>query len=181
MGFLPNDYQKPPNESAYMKLEEGKNRFRVLSDATVGYELWIDRKPIRKVNSSDFTSEQLGISDINSYTGKRSVPKHFWAFAVYNYKEKKIMILQIKQKTIQDSILSLIDDPEWGSPLEYDMEVAKVVEDKKTTYSVVPKPHKPVEEAVKKEYEGMNIKLQALFDGGDPFNSETVNPKDISF
>lgn len=176
MSFLPNDYQKPPKENNYMKLEEGKNRFRVLSDATVGYELWIDRKPVRKLNSSDFTSEELSKSDTNTYTGKRSVPNHFWAFVVYDYKEKKIKILQLKQKTIQEALASLIDDPEWGTPFEYDIEITKTLEEKKTTYSVTPKPHKAMDEAITKEYAGMTINLAALFTGEDPFKVEGANP-----
>lgn len=36
--FLPEGYDKIPSTSRYMKLEEGKNVFRVLSRAIVGWE-----------------------------------------------------------------------------------------------------------------------------------------------
>jgi hypothetical protein len=180
MSFLPTDYQTPETPTNYLnKFEEGKTRIRILSSAIVGYELWVDRKPIRRLSDTEFTNDQLNKSDISTFTGKKKLPEHFWAFAAYDYKNKKIVIAIIKQKTVQQGISSLIDDPEWGSPFEYDIEVTKVKEEKKTKYSVTPKPHKALDKAIKEEYEGMKINLKALYEGADPFETERVNPEDV--
>ncbi len=180
MSFLPTGYETPETPTNYLnKFEEGKTRIRILSSAVVGFELWVNKKPIRKLSSEDFTNEELINADMNTFTGKKKLPEHFWAFVSYDYKNKKVVIAVIKQKTVQQGISSLIDDPEWGSPFEYDIEITKVKEEKKTKYSVTPKPHKPLDKSVKEEYEGMSINLKALFDGSDPFNNENVDPSSI--
>lgn len=178
--FLPKGYKE--DAGGYMKLEEGENRFRILSSAVVGYEYWNEdkegnRRPIRKHMDEDLIMSEIQEPD---------KVKKFWAFIVYNYKEEAIQILELTQKGLKMAISSLIKNPKWGSPINtYDLVINREGKDKGTKYSVVPDPKettdKKITEAFKKKY----VDLEALFRGDDPFlkmtgkMNENVDPDSV--
>jgi len=149
-----------------MKFLEGKNKFRVLAPATIGFEYWVDeegkRKPVRHRDFMDVPNEFKGEC------------KHFWAFPVWNYNEGKVQILEITQKGIMATMTVLSLDEEWGNPTGYDIIVTREGSGLETEYSVVPVPHKELEENA--DISGVNV--EALFDGEDPF--EAVESKEMS-
>jgi hypothetical protein len=162
MDFLPKDYETPKSSGAYMKFLDGKNKFRILGSAIVGYEWWIEtseggRKPGRSRTFQE--AVELGIEPI----------KHFWAFPVWDYKEEAVKILEVTQKGIMSSIKALVDDEDWGDPKEYDISVTRTGEKMETKYSVTPSPKKPVDAGIVAMYKDMDIKLDALYSGADPF------------
>ena len=159
MDFLPQGYEGVPKTSGkYLKFEEGVNKFRVLSSAITGYLDWsADKKPIR-------TKDQPRQS-----VNPQKPAKHFWAFVVFDYKSQEVKILEITQATIQSAIYDLHLDANWGSPLNYDITVKKTGKDMETKYSVIPTPPMPLNQEIKKLYEGLHIDLNALYDNGDPF------------
>lgn len=176
--FLPQGYELPKSESSYLKLQQGDNKFRILSKPIVGWVDWKDKKPYRfpmdKKPAQAFSPTQ----DI----------KHFWAFVVWDYATKKISIFELTLKGVQTSITGLMANPDWGSPLNYDITVNKVGSTLgDTKYTTVPSPPKPVHEKIAALYADTPIKLEALFEGKDPFdvtNPEAVNnyasPAEIS-
>jgi len=176
MSFLPEGYEIPET-SNYMKFEEGENRFRILAGfnqtkkAIMGVEYWVTkddgkRYPKRLKPGIPVPVEEL---ELNPKTGEVDIPKHFWAMPVYNYNAKKIQILEITQKSIQQGIMSLSNNPKWGDPLAYDIVVTQTKEGGKTSYSVTPDPKEEVSEDIAKMYKSMYLNTAALFDGGDPF------------
>jgi hypothetical protein len=98
-------------------------------------------------------------------------PKHFWAMVVYNFDEKAIQILEITQKSILESLQNYIHNPDWGDPRDYSITVTREGEKLGTKYEVVASPHKPTPKEVLEEYKKMNINLEALFDGKNPFDA----------
>lgn len=170
--FLPSDYREVTS-SNYMRLQDGTNTFRVLSHAIVGQEYWkiVDGKktPIRVRQGV-----AISMTDLNDFDEKGQVkmPKPFWSFVVYNKNESKIQILELTQKTVKTAIKSLIDNPKWGDPTAYDINIVKEGQKFETTYTVTPDPKEELDKAIIKQYEDMNINLEALFDGADPFNSK---------
>lgn len=167
--FLPSDYKVQSPNSGYMKLEEGDNRVRILTKPLLGFELWINQKPRRIRMTGAFTQEDLDKADVSSYTGKKRSPAHFWAMTVWNYAEKKVQILQLNQVSIQREIANLSNDPDWGSPLDYDISINKREENSIVKYSVTPKPKKELMPDVKQIIKDTPVNLDALFDGGNPF------------
>jgi hypothetical protein len=99
--------------------------------------------------------------------------------AVWNYSEEKVQILEITQKGIQKSIRALSKDEDWGSPLGYDLVVTRSGQKLETEYQVTPKPAKKLDAAIDTAYKDMNIRLEALFDGEDPFNSVKVEEAEV--
>lgn len=174
MSFLPKGYEMPKDPSRYMKLEEGQNTFRVLSEAITGWEYWTEedgnRKPMR-VRDFDELPEK-----VRTATDKQEQAKHFWAFAVYNTTTKEIQVFEVTQRSIMKMLGALINDEEnWGDPKKYNITITK----KKTgsnpfdvEYSVMPLPPKPLDPGIVKLYEDMQVKLEALFAGKDPFAAD---------
>jgi hypothetical protein len=169
--FLPKDYETPEIPSPFMELEEGTNTFRVLSSAIVGYKWWVDdgqegRKPIRVRTADDVPEE------VKNATVWRAQAKHFWAFAVYNYQTKSIQVLELKQQSIMKAIEAFEKNPKWGNPKRYDLIIEKVSTGSKdwdVEYHVIPEPPTSVDEGIAELARMVPVRLDALYDGGDPF------------
>lgn len=162
MNFLPQGYQTPKTSGYYMKLQDGENKIRILSQPILGWEDWKDNKPVRF---------RFNEKPLKSFDPKKPI-KHFWAFIVWNYNEEQIQILQITQATLKKGIEALCNDADWGAPYFYDIKIIKKGEMKETEYMVNPLPHKPVSKEVIKEFNNRKCNLDALFVGEDPFSSE---------
>ena len=172
MSILPKDY-KEPDTSNYMRLKQGENRFRVLSEAIVGMEYWKDdgenRKPVRKQSG-----EKIDMSDLETdpKTGELKMPKHFWAFVVWNYQSEKVQILELTQATIRRKLIALDSNKKWGDFREYDITITKEGEGFDTTYETMPDPKSKIDGGIVQMAKDMHINLKALFTGEDPFTSE---------
>lgn len=168
-GFLPDGYSVPSATDKYMKLKPGENKFRILSAPILGWEYWIDtpeggRKPLRKPLDKPFNQDEADDPE---------KIKQFWAMVVWNYQEKKIQILEVTQRGIQKNLETLSRDEDWGSPVQkYDLVITRAGEDLNTKYEVFPKPAKALDTVILNEYKEMNINLNALYAGEDPFASE---------
>lgn len=168
--FFPTEDYKIPVASNYMKLLEGENRFRVLSSAVIGWEYWnVDNKPVR--SKDEFDGIPADIKLVKDKNGKITPAgvSHFWAFVVWNYDAKRVQILEIKQKGIMQYIQSLVKNPKWGSPKGYDLVITRTGSGFDTEYSTVAEPHSVIDYAITEKYESMNINLEALYTGDDPF------------
>lgn len=160
MTFLPNDYTLPVSGGNYTKLDQGETKLRILSDAITGYEYWnTENKPVR---SDQYPGDTPDIRE-------DSKPKHFWAMVVYNYSTKTVQIWQVSQKSIQNSLLNLVQDSDWGSPKDYDIKIKREGEGLDTRYQLSPSPKSKVSEDITRAYEAKPVDLKKLFTGEDPF------------
>jgi len=170
--FLPEGYEMPSN-TLYMKFQEGINSFRVLDKPIVGMEYWKTKEDGKRVPIRKRMGERIEVNDleINPKSGKIENPQHFWAMVVWNYKDKAIQILEIKQKTVLEAIKGYIDNPKWGSPTEYDINVTKSGSGLETKYLIDHDPKEELDADIKQQYKEMKININALFDGKDPFTT----------
>ncbi len=174
MTFLPTDYSIP-NESNYMRFEQGANKFRVLSTAIIGWEWWEETKEGRRPKRVRTWKEAVS-------QGQEPL-KHFWAFVVWNYASNKVQILEITQKSIMRVINDYVSNPDWGLPQGYDLTVKKTGDGLETEYSVIASPHKPTPTEATLEYKDTVINLEALFEGKDPFKAtqeQDVSSEDVA-
>ena len=168
MSFFPQEDYKLPVSSNYMKFQEGDNTFRVLSSAVVGWEYWnTQNKPVRVHDKPEEIPENIKTEKDGSIK-----INHFWAFAVYNYEAQKIQILELTQKGIMKTIHGLVKNPKWGDPKGYDITVTRVGTGLDTEYGAVPNPHTPLAGETKEQYEKLNIDLDGLYSGKDPFGKK---------
>lgn len=192
MSFLPDDYREPVT-SNYMAFDPGENTFRVLSDASIGWEYWKtvikDGKSVRgPIRIKGMEAPRLPITEfeVNPKTGNLDTPSLFWAFVVYNRNAEKVQILEIKQSGIRKALLALAKSKSWGDITKFDITITKVGQGKETEYSVMPCPKEPLDDGIKQLYKDMNINLEALFAnnglGADPFNfaTETIDTAKIA-
>ena len=176
--FLPKDYKVPSN-SNYMRLKDGENTFRILSSAIIGYEYWNDKnKPVRSKERPTEIPDDIKIEKDGSYN-----LKHFWAFIVWNYEEKRVQILEITQSSIQNAIKAgLVGNSRWGDPEKYDITVTRTGTGFDTEYMTQGNP--PIDEPdpkILEAYKKMAINLEALYKGEDPFAKiNTVQTDEIT-
>lgn len=174
-GWAPPGYKVPKAVGDYMRLEDGANKFRVLSPLVTGYEYWnTENKPVRLREMPGTPPADCRIED----KGGKKI-KHFWAFVVWNYAVAKVQILELTQSSIQTSILDLVENTDWGTPTEYDITVTRKGQKLDTEYTVHPSPHKPIPADAVEAFKATKIDLDKLFDGGDPVEHET--PGDDAF
>ena len=157
--FLPQDYQAPKGANFYMKFQDGENKFRILSAPILGWEDWLDKKPVR----FHFNEKPAKPND-----PKKPV-KHFWSMIVWNYNEEEIQILHVTQASIRNAIESFCNDTDWGAPYFYDIKVIRKGEALETEYTTNPVPHKKIHPMVVDRFNERRINLDALFDNDDPF------------
>lgn len=158
--FLPQNYEAPKAPTSYMKIQQGENKIRILSQPILGWEEWTkDKKPVR------YHYDKKPDKPLNP----KEPPRHFWAFIVWNYNEEAIQILQVTQAGIRKGLEALCKDSDWGEPYHYDIKIIKEGEEMKTKYMVNPLPHKPISSHIIEAFNEKPIKLEALFDGDDPF------------
>lgn len=156
--FLPKDY-KLPDSNSFMKFVAGKNKFRIMSPLTTGYEYWTnENKPVR--SREPFGLIEDGKTDEN---GKVNI-NHFWAVVVYNYATESLQLLEITQKGIQKYILGLVNDPDWGKPQGYDLVVTREGDGLNTKYTVAANPHKEMDAEIVAAYEASDLDPESLFE-----------------
>jgi len=156
--FLPRGYELPKPTSAYVTLEEGDNRLRILSNAAIGWEAWIDGVAHRiEGEENKFDDDSVDMGDYG--------PKlyHFWAFLVWNADLKKVQIWQVSQRSILSGLWNLLQQEEWGDPRNYGLIVTKTVTKKKTEYKVVGVPPKPLSEDIKAALASTTLSLDKVF------------------
>lgn len=166
---IPKDAEIPASTSQFVKLKDGPNRFRVLSDVTVGWEGWKDNKPFRHPgNVCRIKPEQV---DLNK--NQRPNINYFWAMVVWDYSEKRVRVLELTQKTIMSVLYDYEKNADWGDLKNYDIEIIRKKENDKVAYNVVAIPPKPLSPEIITAYEEAEVKLEKIFDGEYPMPEKT--------
>ena len=171
---IPKGTEIPRGSGQFMKLQDGKNKLRVLSDVLLGWEGWKDKKPFRhegqvcQIKPEQVDLNQNGLPNIN----------YFWAMVVWNYTDKKVQVLEITQKTVMGPLYELEQNTDWGDLKDYDVEINKKKEGDKTKYYVLGIPPKPVSKEILEAYVKSDVDLKKLFLGEYPMNKEEVTSDD---
>lgn len=159
---LPIGFEKLKTEKPYInlgKLPEGEHKFRIVSRPIAGWIDWMDRKPCR------FRPEDKPKS---SFDPEKQV-KPFWAMHVWDYSREGLFVMEVTQKGIQKSLESYAINEDWGDLTSYDIKIKKEGSGIETEYTVIPVPHKPLPKNAQEAVEGSKIRLEALYEGKDPW------------
>lgn len=166
--WIDDDYTVPSGGSPFMKFEDGENLVRILAKPTFGWELWIDNKPVRHKTKEEFSKQDLADADINSFSGERGRPQHFWVMPVWNYREKGVQLLQINQSSVQSQLLALVRNPKWGNLDKYDVVIEKGKQGKQTKYTTQAQPPAKLEKEVEEAWANVILNMDEYFTGGRP-------------
>ena len=161
--FLPDGYDDLKTTKNYWRLsqmKEGDNRLRIVSKPIAGWVDWQNNKPIRsrpqdKPKSSVDASKPF---------------KAFWACYVWDYAREALFVLEITQNSVLKALAAFGSDADWGDFTKYDIKIKKEGSGKDSKYQVTPMPHKPLGESILKALAGSPIRLEALYEGLDPWN-----------
>ncbi len=171
---------KIPKSSQFGKLQDGVNKFRVLSDIVYGWEGWKDNKPFRHQGEvCKIKPEQV---DLNQ-NGKPNI-NYFWAMVVWNYQTQQVQVLELTQKTIMTPLYDLEMNEDWGDLKNYDIQIKKEKVGDKTNYTTLGIPPKPLSSEIGQAYEESDVDLNKLFEGEYPMpsdDSEEIKPEDMPF
>ena len=176
--FLPDDYEVPKDEK-FLKFKEPETKFRFLSSPVLGWVGWnSEKKPVRKRDRKEFRRGEV-IED-----AKNKI-RHFWAAPVWNYKANRVQLLEITQSSIQGKIKNYAKDPDWGSPVAYDLKVIKKGDGMDTEYDVIALPKRDAGATIEdhwREAQKAGFNLAAIFGiQGDPFgDGHGAPPEDDS-
>ena len=160
--FLPDGYEDLKTEKAYWKMKdmkEGDNRLRIVGKPIAGWLDWHDKKPMRYRPNN---------KPAKPYNQEKPI-KAFWAFHVWDYARESLFILEISQSRLLKSLTAIENDSDWGDFTKYDIKINKSGSGKDTRYGLTPLPHKPLSDAIQKAVDKSPVRLQALYDGGDPW------------
>jgi len=169
----------------WMEVSEGtgKNRrtfqrfkCRVLGKAVAGVVAWTaDNKPARFKSESEIpASFNWRLHGDGQHKGKKELPKGFWAFPVWDYEVNEVRVWEVTQAGLKDALRALTANPEWGSPLGYDLTATREGKGFDTKYALAPSPKSavPVEAAQAwNDAVAAGFDLERLFSGGDPFSA----------
>jgi len=166
--FIPAGYQQPTSAGGFTKLENGENKFRILSSPLLMWLEWRDGKPIRHPFKQGEAKPQKGNDQKDSV-------KHGWGLIVWNYKTQKIEVFELDKQDVISSLLALAEKPAWGHPKKYDIVITKKGSGMDTEYMTTPEPPSEPSDAIIEAYTETPIDLnQLLVSGGNPFISKNV-------
>lgn len=163
MSFLPDNYEPPTSSGNYFRANTGDNRVRILASPIIGYCSWVDGKPIRARTAQELPPPSKQGDKI----------RHFWALPIYNHDIKAIQVWEITQLTIMEKLTVYNNNPDWGSPVKYGLTVTKIVKGDNTSYELLPSQPKPLTDEILELYASTPVNLEALYEGGDPFDAVT--------
>lgn len=171
--FLPNGYESLKTEKAYWKMSQMKetgNRLRIVTKPIAGWLDWKDSKPFRYRPDAKPT---------RSFDPDKPM-KPFWAMYVWDYTREALFILEVTQSSILKSLTKIAKDEDWGDFLQYDLKIAKEGSGKETRYVLTPLPHKPLTDKILDSMKRSPVRLEALYEGRDPWTDLEPSPIDLS-
>jgi hypothetical protein len=160
------------SQGRYLKVADGESvRFRIMSQSALdGWEGWTEEnKPIRWPlcpKGEDFPA------NIKRRDNGSPDVKRFMCFVIWNYDLQMFQIAQFVQKQILAALQSYCEDPDWGHPNQYDLELSRAGTGRETKYTLIAKPHKKLAADIEKAYAEFFCDMSKLFDNGDPFTSD---------
>lgn len=91
----------------------------------------------------------------------------FWATYIWNYGTSCLEVAIFNQNSIIAGLEKLAANTEWGNFTGYDITITKNTKAKK--YVLTPSPHKPMALEIQKALKEDPVRLEALYDGGNPW------------
>lgn len=158
------------------RLQDGQSvRFRIVSPAAVtGWEVWTDdNKPLRYREKPSAERLPAGVR-----RGKNGAPelKQFMAALVFSYEDDTFKLAQFTQKSLLQGIAQYAADEDYGHPSRYDMVLSRAGTGMDTKYKLTPKPPKAIDSTITARLADFPCRLDALFDGEDPFEIADGDP-----
>jgi hypothetical protein len=167
MSFFPEGYTPSQGGGTdYTKLPEGTTRLRVVYEQMLmGWSYWDTNNKCHRFPFDKKPTSTPGIKD-----GEKL--KELYALGVYNYDTKRLEVWEITQATIKQQLFDYWHNEEYGKFTGYGLSIKRTGSGLKTEYGVVAGVPKPLPAEIQALADAKPINLQALIDGGNPFDSQ---------
>jgi hypothetical protein len=90
-------------------------------------------------------------------------PKLFWFFTVWHEDDEKPMVYEVTQSTIKNAILTYANNPAWGDPCNYILEIGRTGTKMDTVYTVIAEPPVEAAKAVTDAMKDAAIDMRVIF------------------
>ena len=173
---------EPSMSSDYLKINpDEKHRIRIMGTSKdpatfiQGWESWgDDNKPHRM----PYILNQPCPKELRDLD-RDGKPKLFWMFTVWHVGEEKPMVFEVTQSTIKTPILAYANNPAWGDPSHYVLEIGRTGSGLETEYTVIAEPpSEPPPKAVTDAMKDAMIDVRVVFDDGNPFGALATNDQE---
>lgn len=161
--YLPKGDDQLKTAKNYLKLsqlKEGENKIRFVKQPIAGWIDWNEKKPIRSLPEN---------KPKKSFDPTKPF-KAFWACYVWDYSNEGLYVLEITQAGVLNDLRTFAKDEDWGDLTGYDVKITKKGSGMETKYSLTPLPHKPMPLPATQALKDAPVRLEALYEGGDPWN-----------
>ena len=161
--YLPKGDENLKTGKAYLKLSQladGENKLRFVQQPIAGWIDWNDKKPVRSRPEA---------KPKKSFDPEKPF-KAFWAAYVWDYRNRGLYVLEITQGGVLNDLRTFVKDEDWGDLTTYDIKITKKGSGIETKYTVTPLPHKPLALPIAQALKDYPVRLEALYEGGDPWN-----------
>ena len=169
------------------KLKDGENhRIAIVSEAPLEYwTVWGEsaqgqKKPFRfsaEPSDQDIKDELGDFTQRLNYAGTAvEAPKFGLSFFAFDYKDAKIKVFEVTQKTLIKELDKLSHDEDYADLHAWDLKFCRAGTGMETEYSILPSPRKSgSQEAIDAAWEKAQADgydLTRLLDGGNPFSAD---------
>lgn len=174
------NYIEPAKETNYLKFTEEKSYlFRILTPKTevITYFLeFIEPEP-KKFKKIVYKDNGDGISPVGMNTDPTKQPKLTWCMLIWNRDAQKVQIWEVTQKTIRSYLHSIVSGKIKNDWTKFDIQITKTGKEKETKYNFINGDNEDLTEEEKNQInkELSGIRLQAMEEGKDPFDLDTVD------
>ena len=169
------------------KLKDGEHhRIAIVSENPLEYwTVWGEsaqgqKKPFRFIaepSAADITEELGDFTQRLNYAGTAvEAPKFALSFFCFDFKDAKIKVFEVSQKTLIKELDKLSHDEDYADLHAWDLKFCRTGTGMETEYSILPSPRKKgSQEAIDAAWEqakGAGYDLTRLLDGGNPFSAD---------
>ena len=129
--YLPDGDDQLVSDSNYLqisKLQDGEYKFRIVQKPIAGWKDWMGNKPFR------FRPEN---KPAKSFDPDKKV-KRFWAMHVWSYEQERLVLMEITQVGVINSLREYAGSEDWGDLTTFDIKIKKQGSGIDTEYAVIP-------------------------------------------
>lgn len=160
------------SSSRYVNLGkiEGEKRLRYMGRGITGFTAWTtENKPVRW----EMKPEELP-DNIKPDMNGSIAAKKFMAGVVWDYDDSQFKILELTQISVLKQLAKYQADEDYGDWASYDIKITRDQKGDKVAYTLLAAPPKAVKPEIFKEFEKIDVNLDALYEGKDPWASPSA-------
>ena len=150
-----NSADSSTGKSDFMKLEEGENTVRIMSNPIQFYIHWCNGPDGSKRKFNSPVDDPAMIRRLEDSGFKRTAR---WFIKVLDRRDNQFKALEIGPQVF-NGIKSLYTNKRWGKVTGYDITITRAPKGTQPLYSVTPNPHEPLPGDLKSKFQEFNDRI----------------------